>query len=187
MRWSARVSISRCTARPFTDGIRLGRRPGTALAVGGSQPKLAPLTFWPSIAPPPPRGADPCANAASPPRALWGHSPGRGGAAALLRCFTPAADRVPPPPPARADLGRSPFGRLRELLSDIEPGKPPISLAVGEPQHGVPAFVARVIAAHIDEFGRYPMNRGLDDFCQAAAGWLGPPFPLPRPLIPATA
>src|SRR5262249_50794759 len=45
MRWSARVSISRCTGRPFIDEIRLGRRPGTALAVGGSQRKLGPLTF----------------------------------------------------------------------------------------------------------------------------------------------
>src|SRR5215472_11124535 len=62
----------------------------------------------------------------------------------------------------------------------------PDSLAVGEPQHGVPAFVARVIAAHIDEFGRYPMNRGLDDFCQAAASWLGRRFALPRPINPAS-
>src|SRR5215831_7580687 len=50
MRWSARVSISRCTARPFTDEIRLGRRPGTALAVEGSQRKLGPLTFGSSLA-----------------------------------------------------------------------------------------------------------------------------------------
>src|SRR5215468_6472113 len=100
--------------------------------------------------------------------------------------FMTAAERVSPPSPVRADVGRSPFVRLRELLSDIEPGKPPISLAVGEPQHGVPAFVARVIAAHIDEFGRYPMNRGLDDFCQAAASWLGRRFALPRPINPAS-
>ncbi|MBV8322325.1 MAG: aminotransferase class I/II-fold pyridoxal phosphate-dependent enzyme [Hyphomicrobiales bacterium] len=99
--------------------------------------------------------------------------------------FMTAAERVPPPSPVRADVGRSPFVRLRELLGDSEPGKPPISLAVGEPQHGVPAFVARVIAAHIDEFGRYPMNKGLDDFCQAAAGWLGRRFALPRPIDPA--
>src|SRR5262249_18730582 len=78
----------------------------------------------------------------------------------------------------------SPFVRLRELLGDIEPGKSPISLAVGEPQHGVPAFVASVLAAHIDEFGRYPMNKGLDAFCQAAAGWLGRRFALPRPIDP---
>src|SRR5262245_8709990 len=100
--------------------------------------------------------------------------------------FMTAAERVPPPSPVRADVGRSPFVRLRELLSGIEPGKPPISLAVGEPQHGVPAFVARVIAAHIDEFGRYPMNRGLDAFCEAAAGWLGRRFALPRPIDPGS-
>src|SRR5947209_3571397 len=99
--------------------------------------------------------------------------------------FMTAAERVPPPSPARADVGRSPFVRLRELLGDTEPGKPPISLAVGEPQHGVPAFVASVLAAHIDEFGRYPMNKGLDAFCQAAAGWLGRRFALPRPIDPA--
>src|SRR6516162_659574 len=99
--------------------------------------------------------------------------------------FMTAAERVPPPSPGRADVGRSPFVRLRELLGDTEPGKPAISLAVGEPQHGVPAFVAAVLTAHIDEFGRYPMNKGLDAFCQAAAGWLGRRFALPRPIDPA--
>src|SRR5262245_35377182 len=98
--------------------------------------------------------------------------------------FMTAAERVFPPSPGRADVGRSPFVRLRELLGDIAPGQPPISLAVGEPQHGVPAFVASVLAAHIDEFGRYPMNKGLDPFCQAAAGWLGRRFALPRPIDP---
>src|SRR5262249_26397581 len=42
-----------------------------------------------------------------------------------------------------------------------------------------------VLAAHIDEFGRYPMNKGLDAFCQAAASWLGRRFALPRPIDPA--
>src|SRR5262249_60212620 len=96
-----------------------------------------------------------------------------------------AADGASPPAPARADVVRPPFVRLRDLLGDIEPGKSPISLAVGEPQHGVPAFVAAVLAAHIDEFGRYPMNKGLDAFCQAAASWLGRRFALPRPIDPA--
>jgi len=41
-----------------------------------------------------------------------------------------------------------------------------------------------VLAAHIDEFGRYPMNKGLDAFCGAAADWLARRFPLPRPLDP---
>jgi aspartate/methionine/tyrosine aminotransferase len=99
--------------------------------------------------------------------------------------FMTAAERVSSPSPPRADIGRSPFVRLRELLGDVEPGQSPISLAVGEPQHGVPAFVGPVLAAHIDEFGRYPMNKGLDTFCEAAAAWLGRRFALPRPIDPA--
>jgi aspartate/methionine/tyrosine aminotransferase len=81
---------------------------------------------------------------------------------------------------------RSPFVRLRELLGDSPPGQPAISLAVGEPQHGVPSFVGPVLAASIDEFGKYPMNKGLDEFCAAAATWLGRRFALPRPVDPAT-
>jgi aspartate/methionine/tyrosine aminotransferase len=94
----------------------------------------------------------------------------------------PAGDAAP----VRADLGRSPFVRLRELLGDTPPGQPAISLAVGEPQHPVPSFVGPVIAAHIAEFGRYPMNKGTDEFCAAAALWLGRRFKLPRPIDPAT-
>src|SRR5437763_5316849 len=86
--------------------------------------------------------------------------------------------------PPKLVVGRSPFVRLRELLGDIPPGKPAISLAVGEPQHGVPSFVGPVVAAHIDEFGRYPMNKGLDPFCEAVAGWVGRRFKLPRPIDP---
>jgi N-succinyldiaminopimelate aminotransferase len=99
--------------------------------------------------------------------------------------FMTAAERVHPAAPTRADIGRSPFVRLRELLDDAEPGQSPISLAVGEPQHAVPAFVGPVLAAHIDEFGRYPMNKGLEAFCEAAATWLGRRFALPRPIDPA--
>jgi N-succinyldiaminopimelate aminotransferase len=99
--------------------------------------------------------------------------------------FMTAAERVHPAASARADIGRSPFVRLRELLGETEPGQSPISLAVGEPQHAVPAFVGPVLAAHIDEFGRYPMNKGLEAFCEAAAAWLGRRFALPRPIDPA--
>ena len=99
--------------------------------------------------------------------------------------FMTAAERASPPSPARPEQGRSPFVRLRELLGDAKPGKPAISLAVGEPQHAVPAFVGPVLAAHIDEFGRYPLNKGLDEFCAAVAGWLGHRYRLPRPIDPA--
>jgi len=97
-----------------------------------------------------------------------------------------AAERESASSPVRVDLGRSPFVRLRELLGDARPGMPAISLAVGEPQHGVPSFVGPVLAAHVEEFGRYPMNQGLDEMCAAAAGWLGRRFSLPRAIDPAT-
>jgi aspartate/methionine/tyrosine aminotransferase len=100
--------------------------------------------------------------------------------------FMTAAERVSPPSPARPNAMRSPFVRLRELLGDSPPGQTAISLAVGEPQHGVPSFVGPVLAGSIDEFGKYPMKKGLDEFCAAAAAWLGRRFALPRPLDPAT-
>jgi aspartate/methionine/tyrosine aminotransferase len=93
--------------------------------------------------------------------------------------------RQSPPLNARAPDSRSPFVRLRELLGDAPPGKPAISLAVGEPQHPIPAFVGPVIAAHLDEFGRYPMNKGLDAFGQAVGKWLDRRYALERPVDPA--
>jgi N-succinyldiaminopimelate aminotransferase len=95
-------------------------------------------------------------------------------------------NRESAPPPARATGSRSPFVRLRELLDGIPPGKPAISLAVGEPQHPIPDFVGPVIAAHVNEFGRYPANKGLDEFAHAVAWWLGRRFALERPVDPAT-
>ncbi|MBS7543693.1 aminotransferase class I/II-fold pyridoxal phosphate-dependent enzyme [Ancylobacter oerskovii] len=88
-------------------------------------------------------------------------------------------------PPATPDPGpaaRSPFIRLGELLAGIEPGKPPLSLAVGEPRHAIPAFVGAVLAAHLDGFGRYPAGKGLPEFRAAAADWCGRRYRLPRPL-----
>jgi len=79
---------------------------------------------------------------------------------------------------------RSPFARLNDLLADVKPGKPPIALSVGEPQHPVPKFVGPVLAAHTADFGRYPANRGIDPFLAAAAGWLGRRFKLTRPVDP---
>src|SRR6266571_1336309 len=83
-----------------------------------------------------------------------------------------------------APSARSPFVRLRELLADTPPGQSPISLAVGEPQHPIPAFVGPVIAAHVAEFGRYPMSRGLDEFGEAVGKWLDRRYRLPRRVDP---
>jgi hypothetical protein len=70
---------------------------------------------------------------------------------------------------SRATGSRSPFVRMRELIDRFPPGQPAISLAVGEPQHPIPPFVGPVIAAHVNEFGRYPANKGLDEFGVAVA------------------
>src|SRR5579871_4259116 len=75
---------------------------------------------------------------------------------------------------------RSPFVRLAELIAGIAPGKPVIDLAVGEPKHGVPAFVAPVLAANISPFGQYPRTEGTLPFREAAAEWAARRFKLNR-------
>ena len=79
---------------------------------------------------------------------------------------------------------RSPFARTTELLAPYQPGKPLITLSLGEPQHPVPDFVGPVLAKHIAEFGRYPLARGIEPFRVAAANWLSTRFRLPRPVDP---
>ncbi|ETR77807.1 diaminopimelate aminotransferase [Afipia sp. P52-10] len=79
---------------------------------------------------------------------------------------------------------RSPFARLADLISGIEPGKPLISLSLGEPQHPVPDFVQPVLAKHTADFGRYPMAKGIEPFRKAAADWLNKRFKLPRAIDP---
>jgi N-succinyldiaminopimelate aminotransferase len=95
--------------------------------------------------------------------------------------------RQAPLSPFRASVpdARSPFVRLRELLDDIAPGKPAISMAVGEPQHPIPSFVGPVIAAHVEEFGRYPMNKGIEPFAEAVGKWLDRRYRLARRVDPA--
>jgi N-succinyldiaminopimelate aminotransferase len=79
---------------------------------------------------------------------------------------------------------RSPFLRLTELLAPYQPAKPLITLSLGEPQHPVPDFVGPVLAAHIAEFGRYPIAKGIEPFRKAAANWLSRRFTLPRAIDP---
>ncbi len=96
-----------------------------------------------------------------------------------------AATAAPQPAAAKTE-GRSPFVRLHELLADIKPGKPAINLSVGEPQHAIPPFVGPVLQAHLNDFGRYPANKGTEGFRRAAAAWLGRRYKLPRAIDPET-
>src|ERR1700751_2707951 len=79
---------------------------------------------------------------------------------------------------------RSPFARTAELLAPYKPGKPLITLSLGEPQHPVPGFVGPVLAQHIAEFGRYPIAKGIEPFRKAVAAWLGTRFRFARPVDP---
>jgi aspartate/methionine/tyrosine aminotransferase len=94
------------------------------------------------------------------------------------------AQREPSSIPAAAAQtaanARSPFVRLTELIAAIVPGKPAINLSVGEPQHAIPSFVGPAIAAHLNEFGRYPANKGQEPFRRAVAQWLGRRYKLAR-------
>ena len=92
------------------------------------------------------------------------------------------AEREPLSVPAPAIEGRSPFVRLTELIAGIAPGKPVINLSVGEPQHPIPPFVGPALAAHLDEFGRYPPNKGSEPFRRAVGQWLDRRYKLARPI-----
>jgi len=94
------------------------------------------------------------------------------------------AQREPASSSAPAVDSRSPFVRLTELIAGIEPGKPPINLSVGEPQHPIPAFVGPTLAAHLADFGRYPANKGIEPFRREIAGWLTRRYKLARPVDP---
>lgn len=96
----------------------------------------------------------------------------------------PASSPDRPPVVDAGPAARSPFVRLAELLADIAPGKPALSLAVGEPQHAMPGFVGEVLAANLAGFGRYPAGKGLPAFRKAAADWSGRRYQLPRALDP---
>jgi N-succinyldiaminopimelate aminotransferase len=90
----------------------------------------------------------------------------------------------PPSSTAAPERARSPFARLAELLAGHDPGKPLISLSLGEPQHPVPDFVGPVLAKYTAEFGRYPIAKGIDAFRKAVSTWLSRRYKLPRPLDP---
>jgi N-succinyldiaminopimelate aminotransferase len=95
-------------------------------------------------------------------------------------------DRAERAVPAAKLAGRSPFVRLNELLEGVAPGKPPISMAVGEPRHPIPSFVGPVLQQHLAAFGRYPMTRGTERFRAAAAAWLNRRYKLAKPVDPNT-
>ncbi len=82
-----------------------------------------------------------------------------------------------------ADLPEGPFARLAALLNGTEPGKPPITLAVGDPSGVVPDFVKEALAREAASFGNYPMISGTREWREAAAAWVAARFDLPSERI----
>jgi aspartate/methionine/tyrosine aminotransferase len=77
-----------------------------------------------------------------------------------------------------ADLPPGPFSQLAALLGDVKPGKPPISLALGDPSGAVPDFITKALTENAASFGNYPAIAGTADWRQAAADWLNRRFAL---------
>ena len=71
-----------------------------------------------------------------------------------------------------SDLPAYAFPRLRALLDRHAPGGEVVHMSIGEPKHAFPGFVGEVLAAHLDEFGRYPPNEGSDALLEAITGWI---------------
>ena len=82
----------------------------------------------------------------------------------------------------------SSFERLNRLLQGAEPqafpiGNAPVAMTVGEPRDAPPPFIAEIIHAHRNDFGRYPPIAGTIGFRAAVADWLVRRFNLPAASI----
>ena len=79
----------------------------------------------------------------------------------------------------------SPFRRLDELLAGIVPNPQltPIVMSVGEPQDAPPPLLADAVAAHADQWNRYPPSLGTPEFRRAAIGYLERRYPGTRGRI----
>ncbi|HVG47628.1 MAG TPA: aminotransferase class I/II-fold pyridoxal phosphate-dependent enzyme [Rubellimicrobium sp.] len=85
--------------------------------------------------------------------------------------------------PARfSDLPDYAFPRLRKLLDAHAPGSDPIPMSIGEPTHPMPPFVGEVIAAHLQDFAKYPVNEGTPGLLGAISAWLGRRYDVDLPL-----
>lgn len=78
-----------------------------------------------------------------------------------------------------AQLGDYAFPRLRKLLDAHAPGGEPVNMTIGEPRHGVPDFVAPILAAQTAGFGQYPPNDGTPELQAAFSAWVSRRYGVP--------
>ena len=74
-----------------------------------------------------------------------------------------------------------PFEKLAALKLGVVPplDKPPITLAIGEPQHSAPSIVVEELIAHLHGLSNYPATKGTAALREAIVSWLLARFALP--------
>ncbi|HEX6142699.1 MAG TPA: aminotransferase class I/II-fold pyridoxal phosphate-dependent enzyme [Geminicoccaceae bacterium] len=87
--------------------------------------------------------------------------------------------------PRLGQLTDYPFRRLARLLEPLAPpaALAPIDLSIGSPLHPTPELLKRTLAAHAEEWNRYPPITGTPAFRTAVADWLRARFALPEGMI----
>lgn len=80
-----------------------------------------------------------------------------------------------------------PFEKLSRLKDGIEPPPDcePITLAIGEPKHRPPQFVAEELLSHLHGLGSYPSTKGSAGLRRAIVDWLVQRFALPAASLDA--
>jgi len=75
--------------------------------------------------------------------------------------------------PRLAGLQSYPFEKLAQLIHGVTPppGKAPVRLSVGEPQHAAPAFVLEALKSHLAGLSRYALTKGSANLRQTIAEW----------------
>ncbi len=78
-------------------------------------------------------------------------------------------------------LSDYPFEALRTLLNPVSPrvNDAPIVMSLGEPQHQPPALLTETLAAHAQEWNRYPPMAGVPELRRAIVDWLTRRYRLP--------
>ena len=80
-----------------------------------------------------------------------------------------------------------PFRRLARLLEGVTPNNslPSLSMAVGEPQLGMPDFAVTAMNKAKDGWGKYAQNGGIPELRQAIADWIARRYRLPTGFVSA--
>ncbi|RCK39449.1 aminotransferase class I/II-fold pyridoxal phosphate-dependent enzyme [Thalassospira xiamenensis] len=76
-----------------------------------------------------------------------------------------------------------PFPRLAALLEGLEPGKTPLVMSIGEPQHEPPAMITEAMVKYASLWHKYPPGNGTPELRSAIKGWLDRRYNLPDGMI----